>query len=142
MQNITFNESPEANRIPIHGSMTRPADPAEGLAEMIAGRIEWKGGKLSVRVETNEFTSVCPSTGQPDFNNIEIRYVPNEYYLESKTLKFYFWSFRDFGAHCETLADLICKDVVEAIDPFSCSVIVYQNPRGGVKIVSRADYEK
>jgi len=127
------------NRIPIHGSMTRPGGPEEGMKEMMAGRVPWKAdfGSLVVRVLTDEFTSVCPTTGQPDFNTIEIEYEPNDFYLESKTIKFYLWSFRDYGAHCETLAKKIALDVFEAINPKFVQVIVNQSPRGGLKIISK-----
>lgn len=123
--------------IPIHGSMKRPAGPDVGVREVEAGRQQWTGGDLEVQISTEEFTSVCPTTGQPDFNNIVIRYRPDQYYIESKTIKFYLWSFRDFGAHCETLAKLIGEHLHSAIKPKSIEVIVNQFPRGGVKIISK-----
>lgn len=124
--------------IPIYGSMSRPENPEEGLKELINGRLDWKGGDLRITLSTDEFTSLCPTTGQPDFSAVEIIYEPNQYYLESKTVKFYFWSFRDQGAHCESLAAKICDDVVKAISPSSCLVRVSQEPRGGIAIVSEA----
>lgn len=122
--------------IPIYGAMTRPDSPFEAIRQVKAGRIEWSGGPLEVTFETNEFTSLCPSTGQPDFNTVQISYQPDKYYIESKSMKFYFWAFRDYGIHCENLAKLICEQIVKAVEPNSCSVTVYQNPRGGVKLVS------
>ena len=118
--------------------MSRPENPEEGLQELINGRLTWKGGELKITLATDEFTSLCPTTGQPDFSSIEIIYEPNEFYLESKTVKFYLWSFRDQGAHCESLADKVCNDVVAAIAPRSCIVRVSQEPRGGIAIVSEA----
>jgi len=123
--------------IPIHGSMKRPAGPDVGIREVKDGRQNWTGGTLIVEITTEEFTSVCPTTGQPDFNHITIKYVPNKYYIESKTIKFYLWSFRDYGAHCETLAKLIGEQLFSAIEPKSIEVIVNQFPRGGVKIISK-----
>lgn len=123
-------------RIPIHGSFTRPANPDDAKIEMFDGRQKWTGGNLNVKIFTEEFTSVCPTTGQPDFNTIEINYHPNEFYLESKTVKFYLWAFRDYGAHCETLAKKIAEDVFDAISPKFVEVKVNQFPRGGLKIVS------
>lgn len=116
--------------------MTRPSDPQDGLDEMKAGRIEWPGGDIKIEIETTEFTSVCPTTGQPDFNRIGIAYIPNRYYLESKTVKFYLWAFREFGAHCETLSKRIAEDIADAIDPAWVRVTVTQSPRGGLGIVS------
>lgn len=132
MQNEIFNNK----RIPIHGSMTRPADPEDAAAELRAGRVPWPGGNLNVTIETSEFTSVCPTTGQPDFNQVEIEYRPDRFYLESKTVKFYLWSFREHGAHCETLARIIGDHVFEAVEPISVTVVITQNPRGGLGITS------
>jgi 7-cyano-7-deazaguanine reductase len=116
--------------------MTRPGHPDEGVKEMEAGKVPWAGGDLVVNIATQEFTSVCPTTGQPDFNRIDIAYRPDAYYLESKTVKFYLWAFRDFGAHCETLAKRIAEDVAKAISPSWVQVTVTQSPRGGLGIVS------
>ena len=85
---------------------------------------------------------VCPTTGQPDFNTITIKYKPVDYYLESKTVKFYLWSFRDHGAHCETLSKKIAHDIAESIDCNWVEVIVNQFPRGGLKIISKYTYNK
>lgn len=116
--------------------MTRPGHPDEGLAEMEKGRIDWPGGDIEILISTSEFTSVCPTTGQPDFNTVEISYVPSAYYLESKTVKFYLWSFREYGAHCETLAKKIAEDINAAIEPKSVTAVIRQSPRGGLAIVS------
>ena len=48
-----------------------------------------------VTLETEEFTCVCPKTGQPDFAKIKIQYIPDKKIIESKSLKLYLWSFRD-----------------------------------------------
>ncbi len=126
-----------STRIPIHGSMSRPLNPNEGLEELIMNKIEWKYGDLLVEVSTEEFTSVCPTTGQPDFNTITIVYKPKQYYLESKSIKFYLWSFREYGAHCEKLSMIIAEDIKKAIDAKYIQVIVNQFPRGGLKIISK-----
>ncbi|MBX2814521.1 MAG: preQ(1) synthase [Saprospiraceae bacterium] len=126
--------------IPIYGSMSRPGDPSEGLKAMIDGRLSWSEGKLKITVTTDEFTSICPTTGQPDFSSVLIEYVPNKFYLESKTIKFYLWSFREYGSHCEKLASKILQDVVKAIDPESIRVVIDQAPRGGIGIIAEAHY--
>lgn len=124
-------------RIPIHGSMSRPSSPEEGLEEMSLNKVKWSGGNITISIVTDEFTSVCPTTGQPDFNTIQISYKPTAYYLESKTIKFYLWSFRDHGAHCETLAKKIAEDMKQAINAEWVEVVVNQFPRGGLKIISK-----
>jgi len=131
-----------SKRIPIHGNMTRPADPSDAIQEVEKGKVKWSGGNLKVSVSTEEFTSVCPTTGQPDFNTITIIYKPDKFYVESKTMKFYLWSYREHGAHCETLAKEIAEDIFSAIEPFSIEAIVNQFPRGGLKIISNYKKEK
>lgn len=120
--------------IPIHGSMQRPENPGEGFKELTAGALKWKGGDIAIEYETDEFTSVCPTTSQPDFNTVSISYVPDKLYIESKTMKFYLWSFRNYGIHCEYLADKIANDVMEAIKAKSVKVTVNQKARGGLKL--------
>lgn len=126
-------------KIPVYGSMIRPDHPIEAKEEMRKGLITWAGGPISITFTTDEFTSVCPSTGQPDFNKITITYVPNKYYIESKTLKFYLWSFRDYGVHCEYLADMLCKDIKEITKAKSVKVVVEQKPRGGIGLISTCE---
>ena len=60
-----------------------------------------KGRKYIVRLETDEFTCLCPATGQPDFATIKISYIPRDKIVESKSLKLYLWSFRNEGCFHE-----------------------------------------
>lgn len=94
----------------------------------------------SVTFATEEFTALCPRTGQPDFMALEISYVPAPAgrCLESKALKFYLWAFRDEGAYCETLAGRIATDVLWATDASSVTVRVLQRPRGGLALTAVA----
>lgn len=85
---------------------------------------------------TSEFTSVCPMTGQPDFGTVSIEYQPRQRCLESKSVKFYLWSYRDEGAFCESLAAPIADDIVNAIQPVRVKVTVVQTPRGGLGLVA------
>ena len=91
-----------------------------------------------VVLESNEVTSLCPVTGQPDWETVIIDYEPDKYCIESKSLKLYFWSFRDEGVFCEGLAAQVANDVHAACKPISCKVTVNQNPRGGVRITATA----
>lgn len=99
-------------------------------------------GVEKVTFLAEEFTSICPRSGQPDFSSIEIEYCPDERCLESKSLKFYLWAFRDEGAFCETLAAQIARDVRDAIDPLWVSVTIRQNPRGGIGLVATASFHR
>src|SRR4051812_18498769 len=65
-----------------------------------------------VTLKTDEFTCVCPMTGQPDFATLTIKYIPNERVVESKSLKMYLWSYRNEGTFHEHVANVILDDLV------------------------------
>ena len=92
-----------------------------------------------VRFTSDELTSLCPLSGQPDFNTVEIDYEPNQLCIESKSLKLYLWSFRDKGAFCEQLAADIAAEVHRAAEPFSVRVTVTQHTRGGIVTEATAE---
>ena len=85
-----------------------------------------------VRFTSDELTSLCPLTGQPDFNTIEIDYEPNKRCVESKSLKLYLWSFRDKQAFVEQLAAEIAAEVQRAATPLRVRVTITQHTRGGI----------
>lgn len=90
---------------------------------------------------TDEFTSLCPVTGQPDFATIEITIVPGKLCVESKSLKLYLMSYRNHGAFMENIIGTITKDLVTAIQPKYCSVIGKFKSRGGIATQIQFDYE-
>jgi 7-cyano-7-deazaguanine reductase len=98
-------------------------------------------GVTVVTFTSNELTSLCPVTKQPDFSTVEIEYKPDTRCLESKSLKQYLWSFRDECAFCEALASTIAHDVYDATQPFACRVTIIQHVRGGIvtKAVAEVD---
>ena len=96
----------------------------------------------TVTLESNEFTCLCPATGQPDFATITIRYVPDRRVVESKSLKLYLWSFRDEGHFHEHVTNMILDDLVAALDPIRCEVMGRFNVRGGIAITVEAKYER
>ena len=100
------------------------------------------GRPYTVTLESNEFTCVCPATGQPDFATVTIRYVPDQRIVESKSLKLYLWSFRDEGHFHEHVTNLILDDLVAALDPIRCEVVGAFNVRGGISITVEAKYER
>ncbi|HEX3047988.1 MAG TPA: preQ(1) synthase [Bacillota bacterium] len=95
-------------------------------------------GVEKVVLESDEVTSLCPVTGQPDWETVTITFAPDKTCLESKSLKLYLWSYRDQGVFCEALAGQIAQDVFEACRPHWCTVTVTQKPRGGIKITATA----
>ncbi|HEY1684999.1 MAG TPA: preQ(1) synthase [Tepidisphaeraceae bacterium] len=85
----------------------------------------------SIRFVFPEFTSVCPVTGQPDFATITIEYVPDRLCVEMKSLKLYFFSFRDKGIFYEAVTNQILDDLVAALKPRRMTVIGDFAVRGG-----------
>ena len=86
----------------------------------------------TIHIDTPEFTCLCPMTGQPDFASIEIQYIPDQLCVELKSLKLYFWSYRDQGAFHEAVTNKILSDLVSAIAPRFMRVNAEFNVRGGV----------
>jgi 7-cyano-7-deazaguanine reductase len=91
-----------------------------------------------VTLTSDEFSSLCPVTGQPDFSTVKIAYIPDELCLESKSLKLYLWTFRDEGHFCEALSSRIAHDVMDALWAKRVEVEVTQRPRGGITIFARS----
>ncbi len=81
-----------------------------------------------------EFTSICPVTGQPDFGELVIDYVPNKSLLESKSLKLYLFAYRNHGAFHEDCTVQVAKDIIKTIKPKWLRIRGYWNPRGGIPI--------
>ena len=87
-----------------------------------------------------EFTSVCPVTGQPDFATITVRYVPGERCVEMKSLKLYFFSYRNKGIFYEAVTNTILDDLVAACAPRRMTVVGDFTVRGGLKTVVTASF--
>jgi 7-cyano-7-deazaguanine reductase len=88
----------------------------------------------------SEFTCVCPMTGQPDFATIRIRYVPDRWLVELKSLKLYMWAYRDEGAFHEDVTNRILDDLVRTLAPRRMEVVGDWNVRGGIKTLVTARY--
>jgi 7-cyano-7-deazaguanine reductase len=88
-----------------------------------------------------EFTSVCPKTGLPDFGRITIKYIPDQLCLELKALKFYFLSFRDKGIFYEAVVNQILDDLVSACQPRYMEISGEFTTRGGMNSVVRAVHD-
>jgi 7-cyano-7-deazaguanine reductase len=95
-----------------------------------------------IAIECPEFTSVCPKTGLPDFGEIRILYVPDAACIELKSLKYYLIGFRDRGIFYEQATNQILDDLVAACRPRRMVVTGDFTPRGGIKTVVTATYEK
>jgi 7-cyano-7-deazaguanine reductase len=87
-----------------------------------------------------EFTSVCPVTGQPDFATITLRYVPDQRCVEMKSLKLYYYAFRNKGMFYESVTNTIRDDLVALLKPRRLTVVGAFNPRGGTTGTVTVDY--
>ena len=90
------------------------------------------GRDYTIRIRIPEFTCLCPKTGQPDFAELHLEYVPEQLCVELKSLKLYVWSFRDEGAFHEAVTNRILDDLVAAIAPRFMRLTAEFNVRGGI----------
>jgi 7-cyano-7-deazaguanine reductase len=98
------------------------------------------GRDYVIRFETDEFTCLCPKTGQPDFATIRIEYVPDSLCVELKSLKLYLWSFRNEGGFHEDVTNRILDDLVAAVRPRRLRVEGDFNIRGGIHTTVIAEH--
>jgi 7-cyano-7-deazaguanine reductase len=117
------------------GKTTQPVKKLETFPNHHPGR------NYTVTLQTEEFTCVCPMTGQPDYAKIKIQYVPGKRIVESKSLKLYLWSFRNEGVFHEHLTNMILDDLVAALKPRWCKVSAEFAVRGGIGIIVDAEYK-
>jgi len=96
--------------------------------------------KYEITISIPEFTSVCPKTGIPDFGTITIRYVPDRWCVELKSLRMYILSYRNLGIFYENAVNRILKDLVKSVKPVRAIVTGDFNVRGGMKSTIEASY--
>ena len=95
----------------------------------------------TIRIRIPEFTCLCPKTGQPDFAEMTLEYVPDKSCVELKALKMYIWSFRDQGAFHEAVTNEILGDLVVATQPRYMRLTAEFNVRGGVYTTVVTDHK-
>lgn len=115
---------------------SRPSRTLETFPNPASGR------DYLVHIEVPEFTCLCPLTGQPDFANLAIDYVPDQRNLELKALKLYMWSFRDEGAFHEAVTNRILDDLVAAAAPRYLRLTARWFVRGGIFTTVVAEHRK
>lgn len=103
-------------------------------------RFENQFKNYEITISIPEFTSVCPRTGQPDFGTITIRYIPNKWCVELKSLKMYILSYRNLGIFYENAVNRILRDFAKATKPLQAVVVGEFNVRGGMKSTIEASY--
>jgi 7-cyano-7-deazaguanine reductase len=95
----------------------------------------------TVRFTTDEVSSMCPVTNQPDLSHVVIEYAPTQWCVESKSLKLYLWGFRDRAVFAEALAAEIAGEVMATAAPQWVTVTLTQRPRGGIEVQAVARLE-
>jgi 7-cyano-7-deazaguanine reductase len=100
------------------------------------------GRDYTITFDVPEFTCLCPLTGQPDFAQFEISYVPDEKCVELKSLKLYFWSYREEGAFHEKVTNRIADDLIAATSPRYLKLVGKWNVRGGIGTIVTIEHRK
>lgn len=95
-----------------------------------------------VTISVPEYTSICPKTGLPDFGTITIKYMPDNFCIELKSLKYYIIGFRNLGIFYENIVNRILQDIVSACKPKWAVVTGEFSARGGIKASIEAKYRK
>lgn len=99
-------------------------------------------GIVELHHDYAEFTSNCPKTGAPDFARMHIYYKPDEWLVESKSIKLYFNSFRNERDFHEACAARICRDLADLLNPHNIEVWAEFTPRGGVAIWPKVRWDR
>lgn len=115
-----------------------PASPDEAKLETFKN--PYPAREYVIRIETREFTSLCPVTGQPDFAEIVLEYKPAELCLETKSLKLYFASFRNTPSFNEEVVNRILNDLVRACAPRQMRIVGKFGARGGLALTVVAEH--
>ncbi|GBR05959.1 NADPH-dependent 7-cyano-7-deazaguanine reductase [Gluconacetobacter liquefaciens] len=110
----------------------QPASPEDATLERVPA--PYRDRRYLVRFTAPEFTSLCPVTGQPDFAHLVIDYVPDQWIVESKSLKLFLTSFRNHGAFHEACSVQIATTLVDLLSPVWLRIGAYWYPRGGMPI--------
>ena len=93
-----------------------------------------------IEIEMPEFTSICPKTGLPDHGILILRYIPDKFCLELKSLKMYALAYRNLGIFQENVVNRMLADIVKYAKPLQASLLGDFMPRGGVHTKVTATY--
>ena len=115
-----------------------PARPTAGTLETFPNRYPQRD--YWIRFDCEDFTSLCPITGQPDFAKLRIEYVPDAQCIETKSLKFYLASFRNTRSFNEEISNRILEDIIAACQPRRLRVHGEFAARGGIRVTVDASH--
>jgi len=116
-----------------------------GLIEKLPEIEVWKNQfkkKYIITLIYPEFNTICPKTGLPDLGTITIKYIPDKFCIEMKSLKLYLVAFRNLGIFQENAVNRILNDFVNKVKPKWCEVTGEFLPRGGMKSIVKVEYKK
>ena len=138
--------------------MTEQIDDRDGLTLLGQGKTDYPDSPDEAKLEAfenshpnrdywvefdcPEFTALCPMTGQPDFGHITIRYIPDAWCVESKSLKLYLFSFRNHGTFHEEVVNRILDDLVKTTQPRKAIVKGVFNPPGRLAMTAEPTYPR
>ncbi len=131
-----MTQKKDLTNLTLLGSKAKPAKRLETFPNHHRGR------DYTVTLHTDQFTCVCPKTGQPDFAKLTLQYVPDQKIVESKSLRMYLWGYREKGVFHEHVVNVILDDLVQALAPRWCRVTGEFAVRGGIAITVEAEYKK
>jgi 7-cyano-7-deazaguanine reductase len=97
---------------------------------------------INITFTNEELNSLCPVTEQPDLSTVVIEYEPDEWCVESKSLKLYLWSFRERAVFAEALAAEIAGEIMLTAAPKRVTVTLTQRPRGGIEVCAVAELRR
>lgn len=95
-----------------------------------------------ITIDIPEFTCICPKTGLPDFAVLTVRYIPDKFCIELKSLKYYELFFRNVGIFHENVVNKFLDDLVKACGPRWMEISGAFNSRGGIKTSVKAEYRR
>ncbi len=101
---------------------------------------QYPGRDIEITTTTDEFTSVCPFSGLPDFGTVTIQYIPDQVCVELRSLKYYLLSYRNVGVFYEHLANRVLEDLVRVLAPKWIEVECEMTVRGGLQTTIRAQF--
>jgi 7-cyano-7-deazaguanine reductase len=131
-------------------AMTRPLDrrydvekaSAIDVAALETFPYEYPGKDMTVNIDSDEFTAVCPWSGLPDFGTIRVDYIPGRLLIELRSLKYYLLSYRNVGIYQEHAVNRILEDLVRSAQPKWMRVSADYRIRGGVHTYASREYTR
>jgi len=121
------------------GKLFLPKDIDTSILQTIS--YEYPKRKITVELKSEEFTCVCPFSGLPDFAKLTIRYIPRKKLIELKSLKYYFYAFRNVKVYNEHAVNKILEDLVKVLTPYEITIEAEFTSRGGIKNKVSASYK-